>query len=54
MLSSSETVMEQTVEIPKADSDAPNPMDFDDPTSVFYRMLELLPEVLDCSIGLVE
>ena len=54
MLSNSETVMEQAVETPQADSDAPNPMDLDDPTSVYYRMLELLPEVLDGSIGLVE
>ena len=54
MLSSSETVMEQAVETPQADSDAPSPVDFVDPSSVFYRMLELLPEVLDGSIGLVE
>jgi hypothetical protein len=51
---SSETVMEQTVETPQADSDVPSPVDFVDPSSIYYRMLELLPEVLDSTIGLVE
>jgi hypothetical protein len=46
--------MEQAVEAPQADSDAPSPVGFGDPDSVYYRMLELLPEVLDRAIGLVE
>jgi hypothetical protein len=51
---SSEAVIEQAVETPQADSDAPSPVDLGDPTGFFYRMLELLPEVLDSTIGLVE
>jgi hypothetical protein len=50
----SETVMEQAVETPQEGSDAPSPVGLDDPSSVYYRMLELLPEVLDDLIGLVE
>jgi len=45
--------MEQVVEIPQADS-TPSPVGLGDPKSVYYRMLELLPEVLDRAIGLVE
>jgi hypothetical protein len=51
---SGEAVMEQAVETPQADSDTPSPVGLGDPDSVYYRMLELLPEVLDRAIGLVE
>jgi len=54
MVSSSEPLMEQVVEIPQADSDAPDHSNFDDLTGIFYRALELLPEVLDSAIGLLK
>jgi len=54
MVSSSEPLMEQVVEILQADSDAPDHSNFDDLTGIFYRALELLPEVLDSTIGLLK
>lgn len=54
MESNSELMMEEVMEIPQADSDAFNPMNLYDPNSIFYRALEILPEVLDSAIGLLE
>ena len=54
MEANSESMMEEVIEIPQADSDVFDPMNINDPHSIFYRALEILPEVLDSTIGLLE
>ncbi len=46
--------MEEVIETPQTDSDAFDPKNINDPDSIFYRALEILPEVLDSTFGLLK
>jgi hypothetical protein len=46
--------MEEMIEISQTDFDAFDPKNINDPHSIFYRALEILPKVLDSTIGLLE